>query len=181
MNLHVCPWWLSFILQNSLRRLLQNPEKILKAYVKEGQTAVDIGSGPGFFTIPMAKMVGESGRVIAADLQPEMLDKLRHYAERKGLSARIQFYQCEDSRIGIDEKADFILAMYMVHEVPDAANFLKEVAGILKPGGTFFLSEPKMHVNADDFQKTTKAAFDAGLKLVSEIKLPLSRTVLFTI
>ena len=74
MHGRVCPSWLAFVLNNPLRKLLQNPEKILKGLVQEGQTAVDLGCGPGFFTLPLARMVGESGRVIAVDLQSKMLD-----------------------------------------------------------------------------------------------------------
>jgi ubiquinone/menaquinone biosynthesis C-methylase UbiE len=53
----------------SLRKLLQNPQKILKPFIKEGMTVADLGCGPGFFTIEMAKMVGNNGKVTAVDLQ----------------------------------------------------------------------------------------------------------------
>ncbi len=65
----VCPAELAGSLDNRMRRLLQNPLKILRPYVQEGMTALDVGCGPGFFTLPMAQLVGSSGRVIAADLQ----------------------------------------------------------------------------------------------------------------
>ena len=181
MDLNVCPWWLSFVVDNYIRRVLQNPEKILRDYVREGQTIIDIGCGPGFFTIPMARMVGEQGRVIAADVQLKMLDKVRYRAEKAGLLSRIHLHQCGEKNIGIDEKADFVLAMYMVHEVPDAGAFLKEIAGMLKEDGIFFVSEPNVHVKSADFEKMVETAKEAGLKPVSELKLPMSRTVLFKV
>jgi len=66
---HVCPWWCCFTFDNFLRKLLHNSEKILQPYVAEGNTILDIGPGMGYFTIPLARMVGEKGKVIAADIQ----------------------------------------------------------------------------------------------------------------
>jgi ubiquinone/menaquinone biosynthesis C-methylase UbiE len=66
----LCPAWLSFTLTNVLRRLAHDPVAILGPFLKEGDTAVDVGSGPGFFSVPMARMVGERGLVVAVDIQP---------------------------------------------------------------------------------------------------------------
>ena len=57
-----------------LRKLIQNPGKILKPFIKEGMTVMDLGCGPGFFTIEMARMVGKNGNVTAVDLQEGMLN-----------------------------------------------------------------------------------------------------------
>ena len=65
----------------AIRRLLQNPRKILSPFIKEGMTVLDLGCGPGFFSLDMAHMVGSAGRAIAVDLQQGMLIKLR---EKKG-------------------------------------------------------------------------------------------------
>jgi ubiquinone/menaquinone biosynthesis C-methylase UbiE len=69
----VCPVERAGWLTNPVRRWFQNPERILKDYVKEGMTVLDIGCGPGFFSVAMATMVGETGKVIAADIQDGML------------------------------------------------------------------------------------------------------------
>ena len=69
----VCPWWLIRTLDNPLRRLFQNPEEILKDFVRTGDACLDVGCGIGYFTIPMAKLAGPSGNVTAVDLQPQML------------------------------------------------------------------------------------------------------------
>jgi ubiquinone/menaquinone biosynthesis C-methylase UbiE len=73
INEHVCPVALSGSLDNSIRRYLQNPQKILKPYITKGMTVLDVGCGPGFFSLEMARMVGKSGRVIATDMQEGML------------------------------------------------------------------------------------------------------------
>ncbi|NTU84989.1 MAG: methyltransferase domain-containing protein, partial [Chloroflexales bacterium] len=76
-NDRVCPAALAGGLDNRLRRWLQNPRPILEPYVHAGMTALDIGCGPGFFTLELAQLVGPSGRVIAVDLQADMLEKVR--------------------------------------------------------------------------------------------------------
>ncbi len=87
---HVCPARHAWFLTTPLRRLITNPSGILRGLVHEGDTALDLGCGPGFFTLPLAQMVGDRGKVVAVDLQAEMLQRLKSRAERRGLSARIR-------------------------------------------------------------------------------------------
>jgi ubiquinone/menaquinone biosynthesis C-methylase UbiE len=174
----VCPAGHAGFLATSLRRLIHNPEKILAGLIEEGQTVADLGCGPGFFTIPMARLVGERGRVIAVDLQQGMLDRMMRTAEREGVGARIQPRKCEADAIGVSESADFALAFYMVHEVPDVARFVRQVAEMLRPQGRFLLVEPKLHVSAADYSRTVEIAQRVGLMPVSEPRVALSRSTL---
>ena len=160
---HVCPWWLAYTFDNSLRRLVQNPEKILAPYVKEGMTVMDTGCGMGFFSIAMAHLVGSSGRVIAVDLQPQMLEVLKKRAEKARVSGRITTICCEQDELGVKEKVDFALSFYMLHEVPDKERFFRQVAASLKPQARFLVVEPWFHVSRSDFKKTVEAALAAGL------------------
>ncbi|MFH1011686.1 MAG: methyltransferase domain-containing protein, partial [bacterium] len=73
MGDHICQWWLAPTLDNPFRRFLHNPEKMLGSQAAEGMTVLDIGCAPGFFSIGLAKLVGNTGRIIAADVQPKML------------------------------------------------------------------------------------------------------------
>lgn len=167
--------WLS----TPLRRLVHNPDRLLAGLVNAGDTAVDFGCGPGFFTLPMAEMVGPSGRVVAVDLQADMLEKLRARAERAGLASRIWLHQCAADTIGQLEPSDFALAFYMVHEVPDPERFLREVHDALKEGGRLLLVEPKGHVSAGAFRKTADVAGSFGLKPLSQPRVRGSRATLF--
>ncbi|GEM_PF-6888608 len=83
MDDHVCPWWLAYTFDNPLRQLVHNPEKIFSSLIRPGQTVVDIGCGMGYFSLGMAKLVGESGRVISVDLQKEMLAKVHQRQFRR--------------------------------------------------------------------------------------------------
>jgi len=170
-----------WMLNNGIRRLFQNPKKIVGPYVREGMTTIDIGCGPGMFSLAMASMVGDSGKVIAVDVQQEMLDQVCVKSVMLGLASRIRFHKSEPERIGVDEKADFILSFYMVHEVPDRDTFLREVRGLLKPGGKYLIVEPVFHVSEEAFEDTVNSANSAGFKPIFWPKIALSRAALFTV
>jgi ubiquinone/menaquinone biosynthesis C-methylase UbiE len=127
----------------------------------------------------MAKMVGESGKVIAVDVQEEMLQIVREKAAQQGLESRIVTHKSDPDRIGISEKVDFALAFYMVHEVPNAETFLGEIVSILKPKGKLLVVEPMFHVSATAFGKTIEVARQAGLRPITEPKIRFSRSKLF--
>lgn len=170
----VCHHSHSFFLDNFIRKLFQNPRKIIGDYINEGDTVVDIGCGPGFFTVEMARMVGEKGRVFAVDLQPEMLAKLRKKIENSSLAKRIVCHNCTKDSLDMDqtESADFVLAYYMIHETPDPEHLLTEVKALLKKGGKFLIVEPKFHVSEAFFQDMAKTARKIGYKILD---LPLKK------
>jgi len=171
----VCPVELASSLDSKIRRWLQNPRTILSPYVREGMTVLDIGCGPGFFSLEMASMVGASGKVISADMQEGMLEKLSTKIRGTELEGRITCVRCKQHAINITEQVDFILAFYMVHEVPDKSSFFKQLKTILQHNGTFLLVEPKMfHVSRDEFAQTIKTAESTGFKSSAGPKLPLS-------
>ncbi len=89
---------------------------------------MDLGCGPGFFSLAMAKLVGENGKVISVDIQDEMLQILKRKSEREGLSSRIVLHKAQHEKLGLSEMVDFALAFYMVHGVQDKKSFLSEVA-----------------------------------------------------
>ncbi|MFO7666507.1 MAG: class I SAM-dependent methyltransferase [Desulfobacterales bacterium] len=176
---HVCPWWFAYTFDNPLRRLVHNPAKMLKNFIKEGDTVVDIGCGMGYFSIGMAKLVGAKGHVISVDLQEKMLERVRRRAQQKGLLSRITLHKCSFDKLGVNEKADFALAFWMAHEVRNKESFFDEIFSFLKPGAHFLLVEPRMHVTETYFRKITDVALKSGLKSKSEDKISLSRAMLF--
>jgi ubiquinone/menaquinone biosynthesis C-methylase UbiE len=177
----ICSWKIAFALDNPIRKIIHNPQKILGRYIEPGQIVLDLGCGPGTFSLAMAKMVGESGKVIAVDIQEEMLQMVREKAARQGLGSRIVTHKSGPDRIGLSEKVDFALAFYMVHEVSNAEAFLKEVACVIKPRGKLLIVEPKMHVSPAAFEKTIEVARLAGLRSISEPKIRFSRSKLLSL
>jgi ubiquinone/menaquinone biosynthesis C-methylase UbiE len=174
----ICPVELAGGLDNKIRRWVQNPRKILAPYVKAGMTVMDIGCGPGFFTLEMAQMVGESGRVIACDVQEGMLQILQQKIAGTPLAGRITLHQCGANQLGVAEKIDFALAFYMVHEVPGQQEFFAEIAALLKPEALLFIVEPPLHVSGKAFRRMIENAQAAGLEPLGCRKLFLSKTLL---
>lgn len=128
-------------------------------------TVLDVGCGPGFFSVELAKLVGENGKVIAVDLQQGMLDKLRDKIKGSALEERIQLVKCEQNNLNVSGNVDFILTFYMVHEVPDKENFFKQLANALKDQGQFLIVEPKLfHVSLNAFQATLSIAKRNGFE-----------------
>jgi ubiquinone/menaquinone biosynthesis C-methylase UbiE len=168
------PWTAPFF-DNLFRKLFQNPEKIVGPYIRPGMTVMDIGCGPGYFTLAMALMVGPGGRVIAIDMQQEMLDLVKRKSDRLGLSERIRFHRCAPDSLGIEEKAGFVLSFYMVHEVPDRDALFREVGGLLESGGKYLIVEPGFHVSREAFEDTLRHAESAGFRVEGRPKVWLSR------
>lgn len=174
----VCPVELAGSLDSRFRRWVQNPRKILGPYIKEGMTVLDFGCGPGYFTIDIAQMVGRSGRVIAADLQAGMLWKLKDKIRGTGLEERVILHKCDEDCLNLAIKVDFVLAFYMIHEIPEPEGLLKEIASILRPAGQFLLVEPPFHVSKKGFEQTIGKTLDAGFTPVQRPKIFLSKAVI---
>jgi ubiquinone/menaquinone biosynthesis C-methylase UbiE len=180
-NNKVCPVELSGGLDNSFRRFLQNPQKILRPYIKKGMTVLDMGCGPGFFTIEIAKLLDGSGKVIAADLQDGMLEKVRQKITGTELEQRIELHKCQDQLVGVTEKVDFILAFYVVHEVPSQDKLFQEFKSILNPYGKILIVEPNFHVTGKSFETMLERAKNIGFEIADRPKSFLNRAVLLAI
>jgi 2-polyprenyl-3-methyl-5-hydroxy-6-metoxy-1,4-benzoquinol methylase len=147
---HLFPWWAGYLLSSPLRRLLENPEKLLSSFVSEGMTVLDMGCAMGFFSIPIAKMVGKNGRVVCVDVQERMIRVLRNRARRRKLDDVIETRPCTQEESGTDDlagKVDLVLAFHVVHETTDPKGFLGSCYAALKPGGKLVLLEPDGHVS----------------------------------
>ena len=169
MKHRVCPWWLGYWLINPLRRYGQNPREILAPYVREGMTVLEPGPGMGFFTRDLARLVGTTGRVVAVDVQPKMIGRLKQRVAKAGLAGRLEARVAAPESMGIADlqgAVDFTAALYMVHEFPDAGKFFAEVAAASKPGARLLIAEPKGHVKPTAFEAELEAAREAGFALV---------------
>ena len=179
----VCPWWLGYFLASPIRRWIEirDPEAFLKDYVRPGMTVLEPGPGMGFFTIPLARLVGSSGKVIAVDIQPKMLQVLRKRAGKAGVQDRVETRLAGPSSLDVDDLyglVDFAMLYAMVHEVTEPHALFREVAETLKPGGKLFFAEPAGHVDASRFAEEVEFARAAGLQETRRPEVPKSRAVL---
>lgn len=178
-HFRTCPWWLAPTFDNPLRQFVHNPDEILRGLILPGQTVIDLGCGMGYFSVAMAKMVAPDGKVIAVDLQRQMLAKARQRAERAGLLPWVIFHQCTPDQIDVSANVDFALAFWMVHEVRNKQAFLRQVFDLFKPQGKFLIVEPKLHVSKSAFEQTIQAAQAIGWEYSAVRRVHLSQAALF--
>ncbi len=177
----VCPVWIGYLLASPIRKLFQNPQKILSPYVKSGMQVMDIGCAMGFFSLPLAQMVGPKGQVICVDMQEKMIKSLEKRAQKAGLSNRIKTHLCNQHSLGLDnltKKIDFALAFAVVHEVPDTASFFSELSKTIKQQGKFLVAEPSGHVSEKDFRISISIAEQNGFKAIARPQIAHSHAVL---
>ena len=156
-------------LDTRLRRFIYRPDRLAEKYVNPGDRVLDFGCGPGFFTREFAKRVGENGHVFSVDLQEEMLDILQKKLGPEGLLSRITTHRCAPDSLGLPADLngtfDTVFAIFVVHEVPDPERLFREISLVLKPGGTFFYSDPPFIVSGGEFRDNLARAEKVGLRL----------------
>jgi SAM-dependent methyltransferase len=124
----------------------------------------------GFFTLELARLVGETGSVVAIDVQPKMLSALQRRAAKQGLLPRIQTRLAVPDSLPVEDltgSVDFVLAFAVVHEMPSAPSFFQQAAAAMKPGAQLLFVEPSGHVKPAEFESSLQAALAAGLLLAS--------------
>jgi len=130
-------------LESEERRRRQPPERLLEALgVAEGWRVVDVGCGPGFYTLPAAERVGSTGRVYAVDVEPAMLTRVRERAAAAGFGQIETHLSPDEERIPLpDGAADAALLANVLHECRQRVAFLREVYRVLVPGGRLAVVE----------------------------------------
>ena len=180
MAKHVCPVWIGYLLASPIRKLFQNPNKILSPFIIKNMTVLDVGCAMGFFSLPAAKMVGQNGKVICLDLQKEMIKALEKRASKAGLTNRLETRLCNENSLGLNdmnEKIDLAFAVAVIHEVSAPSVFFSEIHKALKPEHKFLIVEPKGHVSIGNFEKTISVAKENGFIVIDRPKVQSSRIV----
>ncbi len=183
----ICPASGAAGLDNWVRRKLQNPREIFTPFVREGMTVLEVGCGPGFFTPDIARLAGRSGRVVAADVQQAMLDKLgakiRKIRDRdeSDPATRIELRLAGKDSLNLPDlagAADLISVFWMAHEVPDHPAFFRELRTLQKPGGRLLVVEPKFHVSGASFAAMEAVILALGWRVAERPVISFSRSLL---
>lgn len=138
-----CPTWLSWLVEkdNPFSKIHRAATIIENSDIREGMSVLDAGCGPGRVTIPVAKAVGPTGKVVAMDIQAGMLSKVQQKAEMKKLT-NIKFLHAGvgDKRLE-HSQFDRALMVTVLGEIPDPKTALEEIFYSLKPGGILSVTE----------------------------------------
>ncbi len=167
-----------YFADHRLRRLFQPTGPVIESLVAPGDSCLDIGCGMGYFTIPLAHLVGPTGRVTGVDLQPKMLEGAARRARREGLADRVGLRLVTDADWAAPDRYDVILAMWMLHEVPDQKDFLVTLRKTLRANGRFLLVEPRLHVRERQWQDSLDLARTTGFAICTPRRLRYSRAAI---
>jgi ubiquinone/menaquinone biosynthesis C-methylase UbiE len=128
------------------RQAALQPGKLLRRLgLRSGDTLADVGSGPGFFTLPAAQIVGPEGLVYAADIQGEMLTAVRSRAAQEGLT-NVKLVKTSENSVPIPpESCDMVLLAFTLNELDQHASFLHRLARLIKPSGKLVILDWEKH------------------------------------
>jgi 2-polyprenyl-3-methyl-5-hydroxy-6-metoxy-1,4-benzoquinol methylase len=132
-------------------------------------TVVDVGCAMGFFSIPLARMVGPDGRVVCVDLQEKMLQSLRRRAKRTGLSDRMEIRMSSKNSLDLEimqGQVDLVCALFVIHEMPNPNAFFHQAYKLLRPAGKMLIMEPKGHTSTETFDLFCQLAEYMGFNQV---------------
>jgi len=127
-----------------IKSLFSPPEKILdEADITEGYKVVDYGCGPGRYTISLAEIVGEKGKVYAVDIHPLALKKVEKMGKRKGINNIKTLYAKDIEKIE-ENSIDTVILFDVLHDINNKENTLKNIEKLLKPKGKLIFKDHEM-------------------------------------
>lgn len=124
------------IVHETLYGLFRDPVRSLTAAgLKASQSVLEVGCGPGFFTIPAARMVGETGRVVSIDVNPEAVSHVREKIRRENIM-NINVMEANASDTGFKcHSFDLVFVFGLGHATGGIDSIWKEIHRVLKPEG----------------------------------------------
>lgn len=163
------PAFIGGLLDTPFRRALQPPEEVLAPMgVAPGMTVLEVGPGPGTYTIEAARRASPGGRVIAVDLQQGMVDRLCRKIRRLGVTG-IEPRLADAYHLPLpDESVDVAFMVTALAEIPDPRRALVEVGRVLRPGGVLGVSEFFPDPDYPRRKTVRRWALDAGFLPRSE-------------
>jgi ubiquinone/menaquinone biosynthesis C-methylase UbiE len=147
MSYHGAAW-----LERPERVKEERTDKLLKLLpLKPGMTVVDMGAGSGYHSFPMAKKVGPKGKVIAVDIQKEMIDIIKKRAKVLDVANVETVLSTVDDPKLKPGTVDLILMVDVYHEFSHPFEMNKKMVEALKPGGVlafveFRLEDPNVPI-----------------------------------
>lgn len=159
-----CPWWMVPLLENPYFQLVAGAELLMdRAGIGPGMAVLDAGCGPGRLTVPIAKRVGEAGRVVALDRQPRMLRRLQRRIAEHGLAnVETILGGLGEGRLPAD-RFDVALLVTVLGEVPDKTAALREIRHALRSGGVLSVTEVLPDPHYQTLARVRALAAEAGL------------------
>jgi ubiquinone/menaquinone biosynthesis C-methylase UbiE len=158
-----CPASLSWLVDLPIRRRYMRPV-LDRVGLQPGETVLELGPGPGAFTVDAAQRLGPEGKLIAVDIQPEMIAQVEARVRQAGL-ANVETHVASAYDMPVeDASVDRAFLVTVLPEIPDPVRGLREVYRVLKPGGVFSTTEEFLDPDYPRRQTTVAWAEAAGFE-----------------
>jgi ubiquinone/menaquinone biosynthesis C-methylase UbiE len=156
------------LLDNPIRRIFQPPEQMVaRIDIREGMKVLEVGPGPGTFTIEAARRAGVRGEVSVIDIQPRIISRLDRRLQKEGISNATTKVAPADNLPFPDNTFDLVFMIAVLGEIPDKYKALSEVRRVLKDSGLVAIGEVLIDPDYPRQKSVIKWCRDAGLQLVS--------------
>ncbi len=161
------PAFISVALTSGLRRAIQPPDKVVEwAGIRPGMTVLELGPGPGAFTLEAARRVGPNGRVVAVDIEPRMIELLKGAVERAGVT-NVEPRVADAYHLPVpDSSVDLAFMVGVLAEIPDRRRALTELRRVLKPEGILSIGEIVFDPDYPRRSTEVRWSVEAGFRLV---------------
>lgn len=173
---HFNPAFMDALLSEERKKLYPADQILQQAGIHDGMMVVDIGCGPGYFTMPARRLAGDEGRVWAVDVQQPMLDHVYNRCQI-GRIRGVRLVLSSERIVPLDDgMADFVIMAWVLNEAGYPADLVAEAKRILKPHG--FIAVMDWHKQAKDLALPTERRIGAEdvAKIASANKLFVHRT-----
>jgi predicted methyltransferase len=123
-------------LEDPARDAYQKPDEVVAALgLRPGEVVADIGAGSGYFTLRFARAVGDTGRVYAVDVSPEMIRHLNRRLRDEGVRNVVTVLSDPDDPLLPDASVDCFVIVDTWHHIEDHEKYLRLMTKMLRPGG----------------------------------------------
>jgi ubiquinone/menaquinone biosynthesis C-methylase UbiE len=138
-----CPYRWRWILDNLPRRRVVHPLRstVDGFHINRGRTVLELGPGPGYFTVEVARRLGPEGRLLCVDIQPKMIRALRRRLQREAVTNALPLVGNALALPLADRSVDGAFLVTVLGEVPDRLKALAELRRVLKLGGVLSITE----------------------------------------
>ena len=159
-----CPAALAGLVDNSIRQRYMRPVPD-RIGIQPGESVLELGPGPGFFTVEAAQRAGPEGRLVAVDIQPKMIALLEQRLQQAGVT-NVETYVANAHELPIaDASLDRAFLVTVLPEIPDPPRALAELHRTLKPGGVLSITEEFLDPDYPLAAETIRRVEAAGFRL----------------